>query len=94
MEGGDRATHLLKTEFSVAVLTMGHWPNYAPMEVCIPCPLAEFQQLFANFYSSKHNGRKLQWQYSLASSILKGTFKPGVCFFNACRITLEDYFYF
>lgn len=48
------------------------------MEVCIPCPLAEYQQLFAKFYSSKHNGRKLSWQYSLASAILKSTFKPGV----------------
>lgn len=61
------------------VLTMGHWPNYPIMEVSIPPLLCEFQQVFAKFYTSKHNGRKLQWQYSLASAILKGTFKPKVC---------------
>lgn len=33
-------------EFSVNVLTMGHWPSYQPMEVVIPPDLAEYQDLF------------------------------------------------
>ncbi|KAH7728259.1 cullin-4A [Aphelenchoides avenae] len=80
LDGGDRdrASHLHRTEFSVNILTMGHWPNYAIMEVNVPAQLCEFQQVFAKFYASKHNGRKLQWQYSLASAILKGSFKPKV----------------
>lgn len=57
---------------------MGHWPTYPIMDVNIPPQLSQLQQLCEKFYASKHNGRKLQWQYSLASAILKATFKPTV----------------
>uniref|UniRef100_A0A915PMJ1 Cullin family profile domain-containing protein n=1 Tax=Setaria digitata TaxID=48799 RepID=A0A915PMJ1_9BILA len=35
-------------EFSVNVLTMGHWPTYEYMEVAIPPTLAEYQEHFQN----------------------------------------------
>lgn len=57
---------------------MGHWPSYPFMEVSIPPSLGEFQQAFTDFYVAKHRGRKLRWQYSLSSAILKGTFKSKV----------------
>ncbi|VDM25312.1 unnamed protein product [Toxocara canis] len=65
-------------EFSVNVLTMGHWPSYEPMDVVIPPYLAEYQELFKRFYLSKHSGRKLQWQHSLAQVLLRAHFKPTV----------------
>ncbi|VDK76390.1 unnamed protein product [Litomosoides sigmodontis] len=61
-------------EFNVNVLTMGHWPTYEYMEVSIPPNLAEYQEHFQNFYFSKHSGRKLQWQYSLAQLLLRAQF--------------------
>uniref|UniRef100_A0A158Q724 Cullin-4 n=1 Tax=Elaeophora elaphi TaxID=1147741 RepID=A0A158Q724_9BILA len=61
-------------EFNVNVLTMGHWPTYEYMEVAIPPNLAEYQENFQNFYFSKHSGRKLQWQHSLAQLLLRAQF--------------------
>lgn len=78
METIDKKGRFAKLEVNVNILTMGHWPNYAKMEVAIPPQLDELQQICANFYTSKHNGRKLQWQYTLASAVLKANFGPGV----------------
>lgn len=78
MEANDRDGRFAKLEVNIAILTMGQWPNYPMMEVSIPPQLAELQQICAKFYTSKHNGRKLQWQYTLASAVLKSTFKPAV----------------
>jgi cullin-4 len=33
------------------------------------------QEIFTKFYLSKHNGRKLQWQYTLDHCLLKGWLK-------------------
>ncbi|VDK49594.1 unnamed protein product [Anisakis simplex] len=65
-------------EFNVNVLTMGHWPVYQPMDVVIPSFLIDYQELFKRFYLSKHSGRKLQWQHSLAQVLLRAHFKPTV----------------
>uniref|UniRef100_A0A0N5A7K2 Cullin-4 n=1 Tax=Syphacia muris TaxID=451379 RepID=A0A0N5A7K2_9BILA len=65
-------------DFSVSVLTMGHWPSYEYMEVNIPPDLAEYEEMFKQFYFSKHNGRKLQWQHSLGQFLLRARFKPTV----------------
>ncbi|TKR80029.1 hypothetical protein L596_014165 [Steinernema carpocapsae] len=66
-----------KSEFNVYILTMGFWPNYQAMEVNIPQELYENQEDFKQFYTTKHSGRKLQWQYSLMTTIVKGRFKKG-----------------
>lgn len=65
-------------DFSVSVLTMGHWPSYEYMEVNIPPDLAEYEERFKQFYFSKHSGRKLQWQHSLGQFLLRARFKPTV----------------
>jgi len=67
-----------KLDVNVNILTMGNWPNYPLMEISIPSQLAEIQHAFTKFYSSKYNGRKLLWQYSLTSGILKAVFSPSV----------------
>ncbi|KAI6221399.1 CULLIN-2 domain-containing protein [Aphelenchoides fujianensis] len=64
-------------EFGVSVLTMGNWPAVTPSPLAVPPELAAQQEVFSKFYVSKHNGRKLQWQYNLASAILKATFEKG-----------------
>lgn len=78
VEANDRDGNFSKVEIGVNILTMGHWPTYPIMEVNIPPQLSQLQLICGNFYASKHNGRKLHWQYSLASAILKATFKPTI----------------
>jgi len=78
LEASDKEKRFSKLEVNVAILTMGNWPTYPLQEVNIPPQLAELQQICAKFYTSKHNGRKLRWQYSLASAVLKANFKPKV----------------
>jgi cullin-4 len=69
---------LAHIELGVSVLTMGNWPTYPTMQIKIPIELQQQQEVFSKFYTSKHNGRQLQWQYSLITSILKATFKPNI----------------
>nr|CAD2175465.1 unnamed protein product [Meloidogyne enterolobii] len=78
LEASDKEKRFSKLEVNVAILTMGNWPTYPLQEVNIPPQLAELQQICAKFYTSKHNGRKLRWQYSLTSGVLKANFKPKV----------------
>lgn len=62
---------------------MGFWPNYTYMDVHIPEQLCQFQQLFNDYYVEKNKGRKLTWQYSLASAIIVSNFKKGKKEINA-----------
>eukprot|EP00899_Mesostigma_viride_P022837 jgi/Mesvir1/3738/Mv15014-RA.1 len=64
-------------EMNVHVLTTGHWPTYTPMEVNLPPELNAYQQIFKEFYLSKHSGRRLMWQNSLGHCMLKVAFPKG-----------------
>ncbi|XP_070538317.1 cullin-4A-like [Ptychodera flava] len=64
-------------ELTVNILTMGYWPTYSPMEVHLPSEMVQYQEIFKNFYLSKHSGRKLQWQPNLGHCVLKASFKAG-----------------
>ncbi|KAJ8941902.1 hypothetical protein NQ318_001757 [Aromia moschata] len=62
---------------TVNILTMGYWPTYQAIEVTLPDQMVKFQDIFKDFYLSKHSGRKLQWQHTLGLCVLKATFKSG-----------------
>ncbi|KAM7255883.1 hypothetical protein ACFE04_011624 [Oxalis oulophora] len=64
-------------EMSVHVLTTGYWPTYPPMDVRIPHELNAYQDIFKEFYLSKHSGRRLMWQNSLGHCVLKVEFPKG-----------------
>eukprot|EP00252_Welwitschia_mirabilis_P026343 TRINITY_DN8630_c0_g1_i1.p1 TRINITY_DN8630_c0_g1~~TRINITY_DN8630_c0_g1_i1.p1 ORF type:complete len:804 (+),score=179.82 TRINITY_DN8630_c0_g1_i1:191-2602(+) len=64
-------------EMSVHVLTTGYWPTYSPMEVRLPHELNVYQDIFKEFYLSKHSGRRLMWQHSLGHCVLKAEFPKG-----------------
>ncbi|KFM72708.1 Cullin-4B, partial [Stegodyphus mimosarum] len=64
-------------DMSVAVLTMGYWPTYQPVEVQMPPDMLKYQEVFKKFYLSKHSGRKLLWQPSLGHCVLKAYFTAG-----------------
>ena len=42
------------------VLTQGYWPTYPLVELSPPREILELQEVFANYYTSKHNGRRLR----------------------------------
>ncbi|CAK9867204.1 unnamed protein product [Sphagnum jensenii] len=64
-------------EMNVHVLTTGYWPTYPPMEVRMPHELNVYQDIFKEFYLSKHSGRRLMWQNSLGYCVLKADFTKG-----------------
>jgi cullin-4 len=61
-------------DLSVNVLTMGYWPTYPPMEILLPSEMSCHLDVFKDFYIKKHSGRKLQWQHSLGSCVLRTSF--------------------
>ena len=68
-------TGLGKVEFSVQVLTTGHWPQYKNFqEVKLPSIMMRCTESFANYYASKANNRKLTWTNSLGTAVVKGFF--------------------
>ncbi|KAJ0405103.1 hypothetical protein P43SY_000514 [Pythium insidiosum] len=64
-------------DMHVQVLTTGFWPPYAAVELNVPSVLLPLKQIFETFYSSKYQGRQLQWQHSLAHCLVKAVFPSG-----------------
>ena len=64
-------------ELSVHVLTQGYWPTYPPVEVKLPQEVLKLQEVFSTYYTTKHNGRRLQWHPYLGHSVLKANFPQG-----------------
>lgn len=69
--------NLAPIDMTVSILTMGYWPTYPVMDVTLPDQMVRFQEIFKDFYLSKHSGRKLQWQPTLGHCVLKASFKSG-----------------
>lgn len=69
---------LIPLDMTVNILTMGYWPTYPAMDVTIPEQMVQFQDIFKEFYLSKHSGRKLQWQPTLGHCVLRAQFKAGL----------------
>ena len=64
-------------ELSVHVLTQGYWPTYPPVEVTLPPEVMKLQDNFNTYYTTKHNGRRLQWHPYLGHCVLKANFPLG-----------------
>ena len=47
------------------------------MEVNLPPEINAYQEIFREFYLSKHSGRRLNWQNSLAHCVLRARFTKG-----------------
>ncbi|ETV85831.1 hypothetical protein H257_02392 [Aphanomyces astaci] len=66
-----------KVDMHVHVLTTGFWPPYVPTEINLPQSLSPSKAIFESFYTSKFNGRQLQWQHSLGHCLVKANFPKG-----------------
>ncbi|RGB34735.1 Cullin family-domain-containing protein [Rhizophagus diaphanus] len=67
----------IKIDLYVNVLTQGFWPTYSPSPLILPPVMAECQEIFKEFYLSKHGGRNLKWQNSLGHCLLAAEFPKG-----------------
>jgi len=63
-----------RLEFSVQVLTIGHWPTYKVLDINIPPIMQRSVQVFKDFYEQETTHRRLQWSYSLGNATVKGVF--------------------
>ncbi len=64
-------------EVTVQVLTTGYWPAYPPMEVAVPPALEPYISRFTEYYAAKFQGRRIMWQHSLGTCVVKARFTPG-----------------
>ncbi|KAK0556373.1 hypothetical protein OC846_001196 [Tilletia horrida] len=64
-------------DLNVFVLTQAHWPTYAPIDVVVPPHMSKALDRFASFYQTRNSGRKLQWQHSLGTNVVKTTLGSG-----------------
>ncbi|XP_062519444.1 cullin-1-like [Corticium candelabrum] len=68
-------THLQKSEpldidFSIQVLSSGSWPFQQSPSIALPTELERSYHRFTMFYSSQHNGRKLNWLFQMSKGEL------------------------
>ncbi|XP_018335638.1 cullin-4A-like [Agrilus planipennis] len=71
-------TEFTPLDMTVNTLTMGYWPTYPIMNVVLPEEMLRYQEIFNNFYLSKHSGRKLAWQPTLGYCVVRAQFKVGI----------------
>ena len=69
-------------DIHVHVLRTGYWPTYSQMEMKLPDCVLRAQNTFRSYYDEKYQGRKLYWQHSLATCVVKGKFSRGSHEFN------------
>jgi cullin 1 len=89
----------LPVEFSVQVLTLGHWPASTTHDVPIPLPMTHCMAVFEDFYKTNKSKRLLKWVHSLGTVVLIGRFSGKtfdfvcstyqaavLCMFNSSRV--------
>lgn len=64
-------------DFSVQVLTQGHWPSFKMVNILFPRQLQNCIEVFRQYYENdpQKSHRKLTWIHSLGSASVKATFK-------------------
>ena len=64
-------------DLNVKVLTNGFWPTYPSINVTLPAEMTVLQDEFTDFYTKRHNGRRLTWQNTLGQCMVKANFPTG-----------------
>lgn len=70
----ENASKTYPIDLSVSVLTTGIWPTYLPIELLLGQDLRAYEDVFQEFYLSKHTGRKLTWQHCFGHCLLRAQF--------------------
>lgn len=64
-------------DFSVRVLTTGHWPTYSEDVIILPPQLAACERRFREYYDERTSQRVLRWVHSLGKGSLETTLFVG-----------------
>lgn len=64
-------------DFSVRVLTTGHWPTYTEDQIILPNKVETCTNHFRDFYNSRTSQRILRWVYSLGKATLETSMFVG-----------------
>ena len=64
-------------ESKFMILTRGYWPTYEVPDLNVPLELRLVMQLFTQFYSTKHSGRRLAWLHLNSTCHVKANFPRG-----------------
>jgi cullin 4 len=64
-------------DLNVSVLSSAAWPTYPKVSVIVPPQIQRAVDRFEAHYKSKHSGRKLDWNHSLAHCQLRASFPRG-----------------
>jgi cullin 1 len=70
-EVSGRSCILEDVDFSVRVLTTGHWPTYIEDKIILPHQIEQCTTYFRTFYNSRTSQRLLRWVYSLGKATLE-----------------------
>jgi len=62
-------------DFSVDVLTTGHWPTYKQIEIALPQELTTCMEIYKMFYDIRTSHRCLKWVHSHGNAVVKATYK-------------------
>jgi len=67
-------------DMEVQVLTTGYWPVYPQCaSLILPTLLMKQKEHFETYYNGKYQGRRIAWQHSLGTCIIRATFpKIGI----------------
>lgn len=64
-------------DFTVRVLTTGHWPTYSEESVVLPPKLAACEAMFREYYQERTSQRILRWVHSLGKGSLETSLFVG-----------------
>lgn len=64
-------------DFSVRVLTTGHWPTYFEDTVILPPQLSACEKMFREFYDQRTSQRVLRWVHSLGKASVETSLFVG-----------------
>lgn len=60
-----------KIDFSVQVLTMGHWPTFKMVDVELPPVMQKCVSVFTDHFNTKTSKKRLTWAHSLGGVTVK-----------------------
>ncbi|KAI7897480.1 cullin 4 [Cokeromyces recurvatus] len=73
----DYEKHQSRMPMNVKVIAQAFWPTFPVSKIKLPPNMQASQRLYEEFYTSKFNGRKLNWQNSLSSLAIVAHYPKG-----------------
>jgi cullin 1 len=64
----------LPFDMNVTVLTTGHWPNFAQVDLSITDDMVQALESFSKYYFESNKSRKLSWQFEKGSVSMRAHF--------------------